>query len=389
MKWFTCTPKRFTGDHTFFSRDSGLCCRGLQMLGVESRAVMPGPPMAGDDPDLIRTEYANLESSAWWQQWGLTGLILYSWGAPQYTRVARAVRGAGIRLVVNMDTAGLLSPVVSPQLFFGGLYNRCRIYRGAVVGPLEFLLRAARWLFPARLDHARIRHLACADLIGAVSPVAAERLQQYLKYYGREDLAAHVRVTLHPISPCMIYHGHGKQKQIMAVGRWADPVKNVGLLVAGMAAAVKDSPDYICVIIGSGMETVDGEVTRLPASLRSRFKLVGVLKNSDLVDHYNLSQISVCSSYSEGFHTTSAEALCCGCSVVGPRRPSIPNMPFYAGEESGTLAEEYSTDGLARAIQAEMCAWRQGGRDPLQISKNWGERLHADKVAGNILKLVG
>lgn len=67
MKWYTCTPVPFKGDHTFFSRDSGAFCKAFQRIGLESRAIMPTPVQEGDDPDLIRTEYANLEDAAWWK----------------------------------------------------------------------------------------------------------------------------------------------------------------------------------------------------------------------------------------------------------------------------------------------------------------------------------
>ena len=64
LKWYTCTPVSFKGDHTFFSRDSGAFCKAFQRIGVESRAIMPTPAQEGDEPDLIRTEYANLEDPA-------------------------------------------------------------------------------------------------------------------------------------------------------------------------------------------------------------------------------------------------------------------------------------------------------------------------------------
>ena len=79
MKWYTCTPVAFKGDHTFFSRDSGAFCKAFQRIGVESRAIMPTPAQEGDDPDLIRTEYANLKDAAWWKSLGIDGVILYAW----------------------------------------------------------------------------------------------------------------------------------------------------------------------------------------------------------------------------------------------------------------------------------------------------------------------
>lgn len=110
MKWYTCTPVSFKGDHTFFSRDSGAFCKAFQRIGVESRAIMPTPAQEGDDPDLIRTEYANLKDAAWWKSLGIDGVILYAWGMGKYLPIARAIHDAGIFLVVYMDSSGLFFP---------------------------------------------------------------------------------------------------------------------------------------------------------------------------------------------------------------------------------------------------------------------------------------
>lgn len=105
MKWYTCTPVPFKGDHTFFSRDSGAFCKAFQRIGLESRAIMPTPVQEGDDPDLIRTEYANLEDAAWWKSLGIDGLVLYAWGTGKYLPIARSIHDAGIFLVVYMDSS--------------------------------------------------------------------------------------------------------------------------------------------------------------------------------------------------------------------------------------------------------------------------------------------
>ena len=73
MRWFTCTPVAFGGGPDFFARDSGLLSRGFQAIGVDSRAVMPGDPAADDEPDLIRTAYADLENQDWWRGHDLDG----------------------------------------------------------------------------------------------------------------------------------------------------------------------------------------------------------------------------------------------------------------------------------------------------------------------------
>lgn len=135
MKWYTCTPVSFKGDHTFFSRDSGAFCKAFQRIGVESRAIMPTPAQEGDDPDLIRTEYANLKDAAWWKSLGIDGVILYAWGMGKYLPIARAIHDAGIFLVVYMDTSGLFYPWRYWKTLTLQIWNREKNKRGKFKGP--------------------------------------------------------------------------------------------------------------------------------------------------------------------------------------------------------------------------------------------------------------
>ncbi len=57
-------------------------CRGFQAIGCESMAVMPGEPQDNDQADLIRTDYANLESAEWWKSHHLDGVVPYAWAYP-------------------------------------------------------------------------------------------------------------------------------------------------------------------------------------------------------------------------------------------------------------------------------------------------------------------
>lgn len=90
---FTCTPVAFHGNDFFFSRDTGLICMNLRKIGAESLAVMP-LPFHEDDirEDIIRVPMEQLKSPDWWRTLKLDGVVLYSWGAPRYTAIARPLR---------------------------------------------------------------------------------------------------------------------------------------------------------------------------------------------------------------------------------------------------------------------------------------------------------
>ena len=62
---YTCTPVSFSGGDNFFARDSGLFRKTLLSIGIENKSIVQLPHREG--------------------------VILYSWGAPRYTVVARAI----------------------------------------------------------------------------------------------------------------------------------------------------------------------------------------------------------------------------------------------------------------------------------------------------------
>ena len=80
---------------------------------------------------------------------------------------------------------------------------------------------------------------------------------------------------------------------------------------------------------------------------------------------------------------SSAEALCCGCSVVGPAE--IASMHEYVAASSGTLAWTRRTEDFSDAVEAEILAWRQGQRDPVAISAHYCGLLSPEAIAQKIL----
>ena len=89
---YTCTPVSFSGGDNFLARDSGLFCKTLLSMGIENKSIVQLPHQEGEHADfLIRTSMSNLKSPEWWKSHHLEGVILYSWGAPRYTAVARSI----------------------------------------------------------------------------------------------------------------------------------------------------------------------------------------------------------------------------------------------------------------------------------------------------------
>jgi glycosyltransferase involved in cell wall biosynthesis len=390
MRIFTCTPVAFGGGPDFFARDSGLLCRGFQVIGIESRAVMPGEGKPEDEADLIRTEYRNLESAEWWKAQGIDAIVLYSWGRPKFRNVAKAIREAGIFLILSQDNAGQISPLTG----ISGWLRAHWIYGGqgrGLVSWLRFIKFVLRGFSVGLLltDPLRARHLKCGDVIACVSPLAAEQYRKLCKLYGGAALAGRVEMIPHAVEPRFRYSGEPKRRQIACVGRWPDTVqKRTSLLMDTLGDLLETDDKVSAVIAGKLTPQLQEWHSSLPHDVRNRVDLRGLVGRDGLAELLAQSQIFYSPSAYESFGIAAAEALCAGCSVVAGRSVAMPSFEWFVSEKSGRLADQDDEAGHAKALAAELEAWDSGLRNAESISGTWRERLHADKIAAKILGMA-
>ncbi len=386
-KWYTCTPIAFKGDDTFFCRDSGLLCRGLQEMGFESRAIMPYSEQSGDRDDVLRTEYRNLFDAQWWCGLGLEGVLLYSWAAPKYTGIARAIKAAGLKLFVNLDNGGILSPYSGIINYTRDQYERIAHHHTRSRAVLQAALKTGvRLLCLGLIDYPRVMHIALSDVAGAVSPIAATRIQNYCRHLGCWGAAGKVCMIPHPIPPYTTYQGEAKRLEVLCVGRWADTLdKNTPLLVAVIAEMAARGMKIPVNIYGNGFEPWMDTLRGCCSDSLDFVRIRGGVPHDVLTQAMRSVKISLCVSRSESFNLASAEALCCGCSIVGPARASTPSFPYFVSQNSGTLARTYTATGFVDAIEEEVRLWKCGERSADTISAHWTGQLHVGRVLSNIL----
>ncbi len=358
---YCCTPVAFIADEsTFFIRDTGLISRTIRSLGVESKVIMPLPYYEEDLRDeILRTEYRNLESAAWWRSLQLDAVILYSWAYPRYTRIAGAIHKAGIRLVLNADSNGNFGNI------YGEQYNILkRIYLFARTKAVDFF---------------RSKHMKYADVLTLATP-AAEAISKRF-FYGKWVVDRAFPMPC-PVNPRMTYDGRQKENLILCSGRWDDEFqKRPELLTATLEALYKQGCDAETHIYGTITEQLTKWHSALPEHISSKIKLKGYLDNWLLVNEYRKAKIVLCPSRFEGVHVTSAEAVCCGCSVVVPLRPgALRVVIWYTTRNSGRVAADDTAEGFAKAISDELKAWEQGERNPNAIAAAWQPDLHVDKA---------
>jgi glycosyltransferase involved in cell wall biosynthesis len=389
MRWFTCTPVEFGGGADFFARDSGLLCRGFLSLGIESRAVMPGEPREGDEGDLIRTEFANLESAAWWKSLGLDGVVLYAWGSPKFRKVAGAIREAGVFLVLNQDNGGLVSPLAGFTPWLREQWILAGQGRDAVsyLRALKLVLKGLS-VGLILTDPIRAIHLGHGNVIACVSPIAADHYRKLCRIYGGGDLASRVAVIPHAVEPDFRYTGGPKRHQVVCIGRWQDATQKRPWLMMetlGLLAELDDTVEIT--IAGTTSPALEAWHRGLKASQQSRVHLRGFLKREELAELLRESRVFYSPSAFESFGIAAAEALCCGCSVVAGRSVSMASFEWFVSEDSGCLAVTDDARGHLQALQQELASWDQGARNAALISSTWGRLLHAGEVAARVLAL--
>lgn len=354
-KVYTCTPVAFHANARFFTRDTGLVSRTLRELGYESKTIMPLPWHDDDEPShILRVPSAALRSPAWWRSTGIEAVVLYSWGDPRYTLIARAIHRAGIKLIIQLD--------------FNGHFLPCT--------------RFPAYLRDFAVNYLRAKHLAYADAIAA-SPIAKIYLQGHKRYGHRIADKCHTMPTA--VDSRFHYTGEAKEKRVICVGNWQDPLKRPQFMRETVQHVLEQDPVVHFDICGPFAPACVAWQQALPPEQRARVHLLGAVTHAELPALYNRAMVSICTSESEGTHGVSAEALCCGCSIAVPNRERLRMVLWYTTRDSGTIATDDTPESLAKAISAELLAWQSHQRNPRAIAQCWQPLFHTAQALPAIL----
>jgi hypothetical protein len=392
MTWYTCTPVSFGGGEDFFCRDSGLICKGLQSLGLECKSIMPLPAHPEDiTKDLIRTNPENLARSEWWYNIGASSVVLYSWGHPKYRQVAEAIHASGAKLFINLDSGGIISPRVTPELYKRAVMGKQIRLHGPLLGTLTGSILNIAYLFyiPNIIDPGRIAHLRAATAIGCISPNALALWRLWAGTYAPE-LVERMHLVPNPVAGYFKYDPSiPKQDIVIAIGRWEDEeVKRPRLLVESITETARRRSTTEFHIFGKEGHILLDWYSSLQSNIRKRVYLHGKVPNKDIFNFFQKSRISLCASSHEGSHVASEEALCTGATIVAPLRAELNALLWYVSHNSGRLAVEDSAQGLAEALLLELEAWDSGEHDPVSISTYWCNKLSVGAVSNRIIDLL-
>ncbi|MEI6340239.1 MAG: glycosyltransferase, partial [Verrucomicrobiota bacterium] len=174
-----------------------------------------------------------------------------------------------------------------------------------------------------------------------------------------------------------------KENVIISVGRWDDAVKGWPLLRDTARIFLHNNSEWTIKVVGKGAE-VEGKA--LAHDFPGRFVMMGRLEHAEMKHHLQRAKIYFLPSHSETFNIAGAEALCCGCSVVGPAQ--IPSSSFFAGQASGTVSYLRRPNHMADALEAEVSEWKVNARCERHISRTWIPLVGKNAIALKYVSLI-
>jgi glycosyltransferase involved in cell wall biosynthesis len=223
-----------------------------------------------------------------------------------------------------------------------------------------------------------------SDFVATVSPPAMASVAAYATALGHEEVKQRLILGPHPVSPLMRYQGEVKERRVIVVGRWmeADEAqKDPHLNMKVLRDFLHTHPDWHTDVIGRGSARLKTFISDWDVDEIRRLSLHDFLAHEQLIECYSRSRIMLCASRFESFHIASAEAVCCGCSVVVGKYPLLASTSWFTTRSSGTLAANRNSSELAKALRHEALEWESGNRCPETISASWTKTLHASNVA--------
>lgn len=136
-------------------------------------------------------------------------------------------------------------------------------------------------------------------------------------------------------------------KFLLSVGT-LEPRKGIDVLIKGFARISSQIPDYKLVIAGKSGWKCRNILNRIKAAqLSGKIIYLGYVPKEHLPFLYNLADIFVYPSYSEGFGLPLLEAMACGCPVITCDNSSLTEI---ADKQAALLIESGNEGRLADAI---------------------------------------
>jgi glycosyltransferase involved in cell wall biosynthesis len=383
-------PIPYGPDRGFWVRDSGLVVLALRKMGCDAWLVGLGDSTTvTEGRPVLAISLEEMQSAEWWKAQGPDAAVLSTWSAPRFDAIRKAALAATPRVVERLDTDGIRSALLFPGPYFirlwGSYRDKLPVYARWLAPLPAFARTAFLYAFPKLLDVRMVTTMRQLPAAIAESPIAAERMQRMIQTFSGARLQ--IKMIPHPVNEDVIrYTGCSKENRIITVGRWASAQKDFPMLRKVLRDFLQRHPDWRATVVGSGVSARDRVTGDGAEEWQRRITFHEQLDHEQLAVEYSRSKIYLMVSRYESFCIAAAEALCCGCSVVGSC--SVPTSYYFAETQSGSVAAIRTSKAFLETLDREVERWAKGERNPEIIASVSRERMGAHTVARETLALL-
>jgi glycosyltransferase involved in cell wall biosynthesis len=309
---------------------------------------------------------------------------------PQHTPMLVAAKSSGANVVARLDTHGYNSPWCGFWPYLRVSFYSFREHHNSAIAAIKAFSKTLLYAFPQLYDRKMLAHLSLADGIGIESQGAYKIFGGLLRSYKRHDLLEKLHVIHHPVIPEIenmeVSTRDERDNCIVAVGRWNSPQKDAPLLIKTLAKSLASNPTWRADIYGSGESELHKLVAKYAANVKELIHIHGPKPHEQILQAYQMSKICLFTSRYESGPIAGEEALCLGCSLVGP--PDVPSMHDLCAPQFGTLPSSRRSADISRALQSEITQWSSQQRDPISTSRSALEIYSAQAVCKQILSYL-
>ena len=390
---FFAIPQHYDYPDSFWGRESALIVRSLREMGYEAFLVPLNPKIASDiSPDparpVITCTLDQMSDPAWWVSLNPDAIVLNLWSATRYDAIRKAALKATPRVIERLDASGVRIPRIWPLYYFIQTWGALRDSGwNAGIAFFPALLRSLLFYYvPSVLERPMALTMAQLPYVVAESPLAAARVERHIRWHSQS--AIQVAQISNPVyTEDMNYAaGEAKTNALVAVGRWNSYQKDFPLLIGTAIEFLRKYPDWTFDVVGQGVDGFQKLLALAPPEVLKRIHVHGCLSYSQIGEINRRAKIHFTVARWEGFANASVEALCCGCSYVGPI--NIAASSYLIENQSGTIAPRRCQSDLLDALCAEVEAWKAGRRNPATIAEKWIAESGYTQVARRTLALL-
>lgn len=375
-------------------RDIGALANGLRQLELPTSFFVLDERKGIVDPEVQLAGYSQLSNPAWWKEQE-SGTLLTIFGTSRMLPIYQAAKAGGWQIWTRMDCDGVPGPdggvlkyingriIQSVDNFRRSTRSLSGTNRGILLGAIRGVAGVA---FTKQVRNRLWKSFSQIDKFLVETTEAKLSFGEYFSTRNAYGFIKKIEVVPPAISELYaLPHGTVKSNSIVSVGQWWRYQKNAPLLAQTIINSLKLISTISWIVVGDGVNFVKNifeNGSPLSAQQKNQVNFIPQINSKQLLELYSKSKIIFFPSRQEGFPNTLCEALCCGCSFIGPGMI----QSFRYCEENG-WGVTFNQNNPIPAIQSELNLWENELRLPQNIASECARKFHRINVAHTLKNL--